>query len=106
MNRRAVLQELWALGIRVVATGDRLCLRGPDHVLTAELTEHLRQLKPEILEAVRHSPKCCECGAAIGPADPECWWGLDRVHLDCGKRASARERQGEVLPTDAPAPRC
>ena len=105
MNRRAVLQELSALGIRAVATGDRLRLRGPDHVLTAALTEHLRQLKPEILAAVRHCPTCCECGATIGPADTECWWGLDRVHLDCGKRASAREWQGEVLPTDAPMPR-
>jgi hypothetical protein len=106
MNRRAALQELSALGIRVVATGDRLSLRGPDHVLTAELTERLRQRKREILEAARHCPTCCKCGAAIGPADPECWWGVDRVHLDCGKRASAREWQGEVLPADAPAARC
>jgi tubulysin polyketide synthase-like protein len=101
----ALLRDLSARGIRVVVRGDRLSLRGPGDVLTAELTQHLRQHKTEILEAARRCPTCCECGAVIGPADPECWWGLDRVHLDCGKRASAREWQGEVLPTDAPPPK-
>ena len=102
MNPRAALRELSARGIRVVVIGDRLRLRGPDHVLTAELTEHLRQHKTQILEAARRCPTCCECGAAIGPDEPECWWGVARVHIDCGRCAWAREWRGETLPADTP----
>jgi hypothetical protein len=102
MNPRAALRELSARGIRVRVTGDRLRLRGPEDVLTAELTESLRRHKTEILEAARRCPTCGECGALIGPDEPECWWGVDRVHLDCGKAAWRREWKGEVLPADAP----
>ncbi len=37
------------------------------------------------------TPRCIECGDLIGPAEPECWWGADRVHLPCGNAAWARE---------------
>lgn len=97
MTTQGLLRELDARGIRVVLQGERVSLRGPGDVLTAELTEHLRQHKPEILEAARRCPKCAECGAVICPSEPECWWGLDRVHLACGKAAWQRE----VMPADA-----
>lgn len=72
--------------------------------------EMVRRLtEGSVLEAARVAKKakevptlsCVECGDAIGSAEPECWWGLDRVHLACGKRAWAREWKGEVLPADA-----
>jgi hypothetical protein len=91
MNPRAALRELSARGIRVVVIGDRLRLRGPEDVLTSDLTESLRQHKAEILEAARLCPTCPECGAAIGPDDAECWWGLDGVHRSCGEAAWRRE---------------
>ena len=101
MTAVALLRELDARGIRIVVQGNRVSLRGPSEVLTAELTEHLRQHKPEILEAARRCPTCSECGAAIGPDELECWWGLDRVHFSCGKAAWAREWKGDALPADA-----
>jgi hypothetical protein len=41
-----------------------------------------------------NSPVCVECGVPIGPDEAECWWGLDRVHLACGKAAWQREWKG------------
>ena len=70
MTAVALLRELDARGIRVVVQGDKVSLRGPGDVLTAELTEHLRQHKPEILEAARRCPTCGECGAVIGSSEP------------------------------------
>ena len=102
MNPRAALRELSARGIRVVVIGDRLRLRGPEDVLTSDLTESLRQHKAEILEAARLCPTCPECGAAIGPDEPECWWGVARVHIECGRCAWAREWRRETLPADTP----
>jgi hypothetical protein len=97
MNPRAALRELAARGIRVVLQGDgRVSLRGPGSALTAELTERLRQHKREILEAARKFPTCSECGAVIFPDEPETWWGLDRVHLDCGKAAWRRVWEGDA----------
>jgi hypothetical protein len=75
-------------------------LRGPGEVLTAELADYLRQHKAEILEAARRCPNCTECGAVIAPGEPECWWGRDRVHGDCGRRAWAREWKGKAPPAD------
>jgi hypothetical protein len=49
------------------------------------------------------APVCVECGAAIDPSEPETWWGLDRVHLDCVKAAWRREWKGKVLPAEAAA---
>jgi hypothetical protein len=102
MTAVELLRELETRGVRVVVRGDRLSLRGPATQLTQELTERLRQYKPQILEAVRHRPTCCECGAAIGPDEPECWWGVARAHFDCGRRAWARQWKGEALPADTP----
>jgi hypothetical protein len=97
MNPRAALRELAARGIRVVLQGDgRVSLRAPESALTAEFIERLRQHKREIFEAARNFPKCPECGAAIFPDEPETWWGLDRVHLDCGKAAWRREWHGDA----------
>jgi len=45
-------------------------------------------------------PPCVECGDPIASDEPECWWGLHRVHLDCGKAAWRREWRGELA--DAP----
>jgi hypothetical protein len=87
------LRDLAQRGIRVLVRGDRLSLRGPEDVLTPDLTEHLKQHKPQILEAVRQRPTCCECGAAI--LELPAWWGGDPVHLHCGRRAWAREWKGE-----------
>jgi hypothetical protein len=69
-------------------------------VLTAEFTERLRRHKPEILKAARRWPACSECGAVITKDDLEAWWGLDRVHVDCGRRAWARAWRGETLPAE------
>jgi hypothetical protein len=91
MSVLELLRELDARGIRVVARGDRISLRGPETLLTQDVTERLRQHKAAIIAAARRCPTCVECGAAIGPDEPEAWWGLDRVHLDCGKTAWARE---------------
>lgn len=101
MTPRAVLRELSARGVRVVVRADRLSLRGPEDVLTAELTEHLRQHKTEILEEARRRPTCGECGAMI--EEPTAWWCGDPVHADCGERAWRREWRGEVFPADVPA---
>jgi TubC N-terminal docking domain len=105
MTALELLRELERRGIRVVVRGDRLSLRGLETMLTQELTERLRQDKPAIVEAARRCPSCLECGAAIVPAEPECWWGLDRVHVACGKAAWAREWQGDavLLNIDQPA---
>lgn len=47
--------------------------------------------------------RCAECGDPIAPDEPECWWGLDRVHLSCGKNAWRREWKGEAPPAEAAA---
>ena len=98
MTAFELLREIEARGIRVLVRGDRLSLRGPESLLTQELTERLRQNKPAILEASRRCPTCVECGAAI--FEPTAWWGGDPVHLDCGRRAWEREWKGEALPAD------
>jgi hypothetical protein len=100
MTAVELLRELSRRGIRVVVRGDRVLLRGSEMLLTQDLTERVRQHKPQILEAVRHRPTCCECGAAI--LEPPAWWGGDPVHLDCGRRAWEREWKGEALPADTP----
>jgi tubulysin polyketide synthase-like protein len=102
MTAVELLRELSARGIRVIVCGNRLSLRGPETCLTRELTERLRQYKPQILEAAGRCPKCSECGAVIAPGEPECWWGRDRVHGDCGKRAWAREWSGKAAAGDTP----
>lgn len=101
MTAFELLSEFSARGVRIVVRGDRLSLRGPENVLTQSLTHRLRERKPEILEAARCCPTCCDCGAVIGPDEPETWWGLDRVHLDCGEAAWRRVWRGESLPADA-----
>ena len=86
----------------MVVRGDRLSIRGPEDVLTADVTERLRQHKTEILEAAGRCPICIECGAAI--AEPvTTWWGSSPVHYACGEAAWAREWRGETLPADAAA---
>jgi hypothetical protein len=102
MTAVELLRELSARGIRVVVRGDRISLRGSEMLLTQDLTERLRQHKPAILEAARRCPTCVECGAAIAPGEAECWWGVARVHVDCGRRAWARQWKGEALPADTP----
>jgi hypothetical protein len=97
MSPHAALRELAARGIRVVLQGDKVTLRATaGGGLTPELVERLRGKKAEIFEAARNFPKCPECGAAIFPDEPETWWGLDRVHLDCGKAAWRREWHGDA----------
>ena len=54
------------------------------------IIEQLRRNKLEVIEALRRLPVCAECGAVISPDEPEAWWGLNRVHLDCGKAAWQR----------------
>ena len=104
MTALELLRELETRGIRVVVRGDRLSLRGPESLLTQELTEHLRKHKPAILEAARRCPTCAECGAAI--VEPVAtWWGGSAAHYACGEAAWAREWRGEVLPADTPAAR-
>jgi hypothetical protein len=84
-----LLRELETRGIRVVVRGDRLSLRGPESLLRQEVTDRLREHKPAIIEAVRHQPACCECGAVI--VEPTAWWGGEPCHRDCGDAASRRE---------------
>ena len=100
MTAFELLREIEARGIRVLVRGDRISLRGAERLLTQELTEHLRQQKPAILEASRRCPTCVECGAAI--FEPTAWWGGEPVHRDCGEAAWQREWQGETLTADAP----
>jgi TubC N-terminal docking domain len=84
-----MLRELEARGIRLVVRGDLLSLRGPENLLRQELTERLREHKPAILEAIRHQPACCECGALL--LEPSTWWGGEPCHRDCGEAAWRRE---------------
>jgi hypothetical protein len=100
MTAHALLRELSARGIRVSVLGDSVSLRGPGGALTAQLTEHLRQHKGEIVEAARRCPTCSECGAAI--VEPSAWWGGEPVHVECGNAAWRCEWKGEVLAADAP----
>ena len=73
--------------------------------LVRRLTEDSASKAPKVAKKAKEVPtvRCVECGDLIGSAEPECWWGLDRVHLSCGRRAWAREWRGEALPADAPA---
>ena len=96
MTTQGLLRELDARGIRVVLQGDRVSLRGPGDVLTAELTEHLRQHKPEILEAARRCPKCAECDAVICP----------RIRMLVGARPRASRLRQDGLATGGDAGRC
>ena len=101
MTAVALLRELQTRGIRVVARGDRLSLRGPESLLTEELTERLRQRKAEIIAAAPQCETCTECGALI--VEPvTAWWGGEPVHRDCGEAAWRREWQGETPAADAP----
>jgi hypothetical protein len=66
------------------------------------MVEQLRRNKPGVVEVLLLLPVCCECGAKV--LEPViAWWGGRPVHLDCGKRAWAREWSGRVLPADAAA---
>ena len=98
MNAQSLLCGLSARGVRVLVRGERLSLRGPEDVLTTDVTQRLRQHRPAILEAARGCPKCIECGAAI--FEPTAWWDGKPVHRDCGEAAWRREWQGEVLPAE------
>src|SRR5512132_1204312 len=73
MTAVELLRELSGRGVRVRVTGDRLRLRGPQNVLTQNLTERLREHKQAILEVIRSQPACGDCGAAI--LEQPAWWG-------------------------------
>ena len=66
------------------------------------LNEPTREAEKATKETKKVPPSICvECGDAIGSSELECWWGLDRVHVACGKAAWRREWKGEVLPAEA-----
>ena len=73
--------------------------------MVRELTEANVPEPPKVAKKAKEVPatRCIECGHSIGQADPECWWGLDRVHLACGQAAWRREWRGAVPAVDAPA---
>jgi hypothetical protein len=81
-------------GARVWLDGESIHIRGGRPLANA-LIEQLRRNKLEVIEALRRLPVCAECGAAISPDEPEAWWGLNRVHLDCGKAAWQRVWKNE-----------
>ena len=66
--------------------------------LVRGLTEDSAAKAPKVAKKAKEVPLpvCGECGDAIGPSEPECWWGLDRVHLSCGQAAWARAWRPEV----------
>jgi hypothetical protein len=89
MTPRSIVRQIAAAGGRVWLNGEsvRVAANGP---LPNAIIEQLRRNKLEVIEALRRLPVCAECGAVISPDEPEAWWGLTRVHLDCGKAAWQR----------------
>jgi hypothetical protein len=71
--------------------------------IVRRLTEASVPQTPEVAKKEKKVPatRCVECGHQIGPDEPETWWGLDRVHRDCGERAWRREWRGAALPAPA-----
>jgi hypothetical protein len=68
------------------------------------LNEQTRESKNTAKETSEDPlPRCIECGHLITLDEPETWWGTERVHFTCGRRAWLRECRGEALPDDAPA---
>jgi hypothetical protein len=95
MNPLALLTDLAAKGVSVLADGEHLSVEGPTAFLTDAVVERLRALKPAVLSTLRRRPACCECRRPI-IEDPCAWWGGQPVHLSCGERAWQREWQGSA----------
>jgi hypothetical protein len=92
MNPAALVRDLTARGVRFAVNGDRLRVSDPGEVVTPELVEELRAVKPEVMALVSRRPACVECGRIIAE-EPTSWWGGDPVHPDCGERAWRRAWQ-------------
>ena len=95
MNPLALLTDLAAKGVSILADGEQLTIEGPTASLTDEVVESLRALKPAVLSTLRHRPRCCECRRPI-IEDPCAWWGGEPVHRQCGERAWRREWQASA----------
>jgi TubC N-terminal docking domain len=91
VNASELLRGCMKRGVGFVLQGDRLRIRDPGGILTQKEIESLRTQKSAIIAVARRLPSCSECGPIVGPDEPECWWGLSRVHLECGKAAWERE---------------
>lgn len=89
MSISSLARQITDAGARVWLDGESIRIRG-GRALPNAIIEQLRRNKLEVIEALRRLPVCAECGAAISPDEPEAWWGLNRVHLDCGKAAWQR----------------
>ena len=94
MGILSLVRQITAGGARVWLDGELIRIRG-GRALPNAIIEQLRRNKLEVIEALRRLPLCAECGAVISPDEPEAWWGLNRVHLDCGKSAWQREWKNE-----------
>ena len=89
MSILSLARQITDAGARVWLDGELIRIRG-GRALPNAIIEQLRRNKLEVIEALRRLPVCAECGAVISPDEPEAWWGLNRVHLDCGKAAWQR----------------
>ncbi len=94
MGILSLVRQITDAGGRVWLDGEAIRIRG-GRPLARALIEQLRRNKLEVIETLRRLPVCAECGAVISPDEPEAWWGLNRVHLDCGKSAWQREWKNE-----------
>ena len=94
MGILSLVRQITDAGVRVWLDGEAIRIRGGRPPANT-LIEQLRRTKLEVIETLRRLPVCAECGAVITREEPEAWWGLNRVHLDCGKSAWEREWRNE-----------
>lgn len=74
-----IIQELHRQGIRLEAIGDRLRLKGPAHLLTAELRAEVAAHKPEILaQLIGEMAGTLEWAIRFARSEPE----LDRLTME------------------------
>lgn len=71
MRPSVLAAELRDQGLELYPAGDRIRLRGPEELLTAEVQERIRENKPALLRYLRMQRECDRLRKRIESAAPE-----------------------------------